>query len=386
MPDDTPGRSAPPRHREYYRVPSDRARLPMLSRPDRRLPATSSTSARPRRSRRECSGTPGLCSCSRNAAESASSGPRTRLPSKRKAARERRRLRPPGSTCIPETARTDWGILSIHWAIAEPFGARGVAPERAGGSRAQYFSRPTGPGFPTRKDRSEAIRRHSLLQRGGDHRAHHRRRARLAATRTRRSSSSTTARRDGTRELLTGELRARIDQLAACTSVNQGKGAALRSGIERGDRRHRDHPGRGPRVRPERVPEAARARSWRAAPTSCTARASWAAARTACSTSGTRVGNGFLTLAVEHVHEPEPDRHGDLLQGVPPRGHPVDRRSRRTASASSPRSPPRSPSSACRIYEVGISYYGRTYAEGKKIGYRDGFRAIYCILKYNLFR
>ncbi len=39
-----------------------------------------------------------------------------------------------------------------------------------------------------------------------------------------------------------------------------------------------------------------------------------------------------------------------------------------------------------RIYEVGISYYGRTYAEGKKIGWRDGFRAIYCILKYNLFK
>jgi glycosyltransferase involved in cell wall biosynthesis len=38
-----------------------------------------------------------------------------------------------------------------------------------------------------------------------------------------------------------------------------------------------------------------------------------------------------------------------------------------------------------RIYEVGISYYGRTYEEGKKIGAVDGFRAIYCILKYNLF-
>ncbi len=37
-----------------------------------------------------------------------------------------------------------------------------------------------------------------------------------------------------------------------------------------------------------------------------------------------------------------------------------------------------------RIYEVGISYYGRTYAEGKKIGWRDGFRAIYCIAKYGL--
>jgi glycosyltransferase involved in cell wall biosynthesis len=37
-----------------------------------------------------------------------------------------------------------------------------------------------------------------------------------------------------------------------------------------------------------------------------------------------------------------------------------------------------------RIYEVGISYYGRTYEEGKKIGWKDGFRAIWCILKYNL--
>ena len=39
-----------------------------------------------------------------------------------------------------------------------------------------------------------------------------------------------------------------------------------------------------------------------------------------------------------------------------------------------------------RIYEVGISYYGRTYKEGKKIKAKDGFKAIYCILKYGLFR
>ena len=39
-----------------------------------------------------------------------------------------------------------------------------------------------------------------------------------------------------------------------------------------------------------------------------------------------------------------------------------------------------------RIYEVGISYYGRTYSEGKKINFRDGFRALYCVLKYGLFR
>ena len=38
-----------------------------------------------------------------------------------------------------------------------------------------------------------------------------------------------------------------------------------------------------------------------------------------------------------------------------------------------------------RIYEVGISYYGRTYEDGKKIGWKDGVRAIYCILKYGMF-
>ena len=39
-----------------------------------------------------------------------------------------------------------------------------------------------------------------------------------------------------------------------------------------------------------------------------------------------------------------------------------------------------------RIYEVGISYFGRTYAEGKKITWKDGFQAIFCILKYGVFR
>ncbi len=40
----------------------------------------------------------------------------------------------------------------------------------------------------------------------------------------------------------------------------------------------------------------------------------------------------------------------------------------------------------CRIYEVGISYYGRTYQEGKKIGWKDGLSTVRCIIKYNLFR
>ena len=40
----------------------------------------------------------------------------------------------------------------------------------------------------------------------------------------------------------------------------------------------------------------------------------------------------------------------------------------------------------CRVYEVGISYHGRTYEEGKKIGWRDGVRAMWCIVRYNVFR
>ena len=40
----------------------------------------------------------------------------------------------------------------------------------------------------------------------------------------------------------------------------------------------------------------------------------------------------------------------------------------------------------CRIYEVGISYSGRTYAEGKKIAFNDGLRAVWCIVKYTLLR
>lgn len=40
----------------------------------------------------------------------------------------------------------------------------------------------------------------------------------------------------------------------------------------------------------------------------------------------------------------------------------------------------------CRIYEVGISYYGRTYEEGKKIGWKDGLRTLWCVIKYNVLR
>jgi hypothetical protein len=40
----------------------------------------------------------------------------------------------------------------------------------------------------------------------------------------------------------------------------------------------------------------------------------------------------------------------------------------------------------CRVCEIGVSYYGRTYQEGKKITWKDAFSALYCVLKYNIFK
>ncbi|WP_159801360.1 glycosyltransferase family 2 protein [Flavobacterium sp. MK4S-17] len=68
----------------------------------------------------------------------------------------------------------------------------------------------------------------------------------------------------------------------------------------------------------------------------------------------------------------------DIIQDIPLREHRFGFEPEVTAKIS------RVPK--IRIYEVGISYYGRTYEEGKKIGWKDGFRAIYCIIKYGLFK
>jgi glycosyltransferase involved in cell wall biosynthesis len=189
--------------------------------------------------------------------------------------------------------------------------------------------------------------------------------------------------KDGTRDLLQGELRARLDRLVL-HEVNQGKGAALRSGIAAAtgdfvviqDADLEYDPQEYPRLlapmlegradvvygsrfmggQPHRV-----LYFWH------------------------RMGNGLLTLLsnmftnlnltdmetcykvfrreIIQSIEIEEDRFGfepEITAKIAKRG--------------------------CRIYEVGISYYGRTYDEGKKIGYKDGFRAIWCILKYNLFR
>ena len=87
--------------------------------------------------------------------------------------------------------------------------------------------------------------------------------------------------------------------------------------------------------------------------------------------------------AVEHVHQPEPHRHGDLLQGVP-----ASRSSSRIVIEEDrfgfePEITAKIAAAGWRVYEVGISYAGRTYAEGKKIGWSDGVRAMYSVVRYS---
>ena len=188
---------------------------------------------------------------------------------------------------------------------------------------------------------------------------------------------------DGTRELLTGPLRGQVDQLAL-HERNAGKGAALRTGIAKAtgdiviiqDADLGYDPQQYPRLLAPIVEGRADvvygSRFMGAEPHRVLY--FWH-----------RMGNGLLTLLSNmftnlnltdmetcykafrreliQAIEIEEDRFGfepEITAKVAKRG--------------------------CRVYEVGIAYYGRTYAEGKKINYRDGFRAIYCVLKYNLFR
>ena len=128
---------------------------------------------------------------------------------------------------------------------------------------------------------------------------------------------------------------------------------------------------------PERVSRAARSPSWKARPTSSSARGSSATTHRVLYFWHS-VANKVLTLLSNMFTNLNLTDMETCYKALPARGDSRRSRSRATASASSPRSPPKSgPARNCRIYEVPVSYHGRTYAEGKKIGWKDGVQALW---------
>ncbi|MGZ5074233.1 MAG: glycosyltransferase family 2 protein, partial [Usitatibacter sp.] len=188
---------------------------------------------------------------------------------------------------------------------------------------------------------------------------------------------------DGTRDILKGALASRIDRVEL-HAVNPGKGAALRSGIRHAtadaviiqDADLEYDPNQYPRLLAPIVEDRADvvfgSRFMGAEPHRVLY--FWH-----------RVGNGMLTLfsnMLTNLNLTDMETcykvfRREIIQAIPIEEDRFGFEPEITAKVAR---------LGCRIYEVGISYYGRTYAEGKKIGYKDGFRAIYCIIKYNLFR
>jgi len=188
---------------------------------------------------------------------------------------------------------------------------------------------------------------------------------------------------DGTRDKLKGPLAGRIDRVEL-HAVNQGKGAALRSGIRLAtgdvviiqDADLEYDPTQYPRlvapIAENRADVVFGSRFMGAEPHRVLY--FWH-----------RMGNGLLTLfsnMCTNLNLTDMETcykvfRREIIQAIPIEENRFGFEPEITAKVAR---------MGCRIYEVGISYYGRTYAEGKKIGYKDGLRAIYCILKYNFFR
>ena len=188
---------------------------------------------------------------------------------------------------------------------------------------------------------------------------------------------------DGTREKLAGDLAGRIDRLEM-HAVNQGKGAALRSGIKLAtgdfviiqDADLEYDPVQYPRllapIAEGRADVVFGSRFMGAEPHRVLY--FWH-----------RVGNGVLTLLsnmftnlnLTDMETCYKAFRREVIQSITIEEDRFGFEPEITAKVAKLR---------VRVYEVGIAYYGRTYAEGKKVNWRDGVRAIYCVVKYNVFR
>jgi glycosyltransferase involved in cell wall biosynthesis len=188
---------------------------------------------------------------------------------------------------------------------------------------------------------------------------------------------------DGTREILANELAGKIDRLVF-HETNQGKGAALRSGILHAtgdiviiqDADLEYNPDEYPiLIEPILSNRADVVFSSRFIGGNChRVLYFWH-----------RVGNGFLTLAsnvftnlnLTDMESCYKAFRREIIQSI---------RIEENRFGFEPEIVAKVSKLNCRIYEVGISYFGRTYEDGKKIGWKDGVRALYCIIKYNIFR
>lgn len=188
---------------------------------------------------------------------------------------------------------------------------------------------------------------------------------------------------DGTREILANELAGKIDRLVF-HETNQGKGAALRSGIQHAtgdiviiqDADLEYNPDEYPTlIEPILSNRADVVFSSRFIGGNChRVLYFWH-----------RVGNGFLTLAsnvftnlnLTDMESCYKAFRREIIQSI---------RIEENRFGFEPEIVAKVSKLNYRIYEVGISYFGRTYEDGKKIGWKDGVRALYCIIKYNIFR